>query len=46
MYLERQSKGPIFIVGAPRSGTSLLRAMLNRHPAIWFCDETNYSYNI
>jgi hypothetical protein len=35
---------PIFIVGAPRSGTTLLRVMLNRHPAIGLCDETYYFY--
>jgi len=26
--------GPLFIVGMPRSGTKLLRALLNRHPLI------------
>jgi len=37
---------PIFIVGAPRSGTSLLRTLLNRHPAIALCDETYYFYYV
>lgn len=33
---------PVFIVGAPRSGTSLVRQMLNRHPALAICDETQF----
>ena len=37
---------PIFIVGAPRSGTSLLRAMLSRHPKIGLSDETYFFYSV
>ena len=37
---------PIFIVGAPRSGTSLLREILNRHPRIGICDETYFFYYV
>lgn len=38
--------GPIFIVASPRSGTSLLRNLLNRHPAIGLCDETYFFYYV
>jgi hypothetical protein len=37
---------PIFIVGAPRSGTTLLRAMLSRHPRVGLSDETYYLYTV
>jgi hypothetical protein len=33
---------PLFIVGAPRSGTTLLRNMLNRHPLLAVCGETRF----
>lgn len=36
------SKRPIFIVGIPRSGTTLIRAMLSSHPRITISPETHY----
>ena len=42
--MSAATDGPIFVVGAPRSGTSLLRAMLNRHPRLGLCDETFFFY--
>jgi hypothetical protein len=35
-------KPPVFIVGSPRSGTTLLRRVLNRHPALAVCHETRF----
>ncbi len=44
MNRERESKreSPIFIVGLPRSGTTLMRFMLCAHPRICIAPETNY----
>ncbi len=36
------SQPPIFIVGSPRSGSTLLRNMLNRHPRLAICRETQF----
>lgn len=35
-------KPPVFIVGAPRSGTTLLGRILDRHPALAICNETRF----
>ena len=35
---------PIFIIGNGRSGTTLMRLMLNAHPKIYIAEEINYHY--
>ena len=35
-------KPPVFIVGSPRSGTTFLRNVLNRHPSLAICGETRF----
>jgi len=34
--------GEIFVVGASRSGTNLMRALLNAHSTLWISGETHY----
>jgi hypothetical protein len=40
--LSRGEEGPIFVVGVPRSGTTLMRLMLCAHSRICIAPETNY----
>jgi hypothetical protein len=35
-------KPPVFIVGSPRSGTTFLRYVLDRHPSLSVCGETRF----
>ncbi len=37
---------PIFLVGAERSGTTVLRVMLKHHPQITWCNEFEYSVDL
>jgi hypothetical protein len=43
--IESPDKAPIFVIGSGRSGTTLLRQMLNAHPRIYIAHESAfYSY--
>ncbi|MGB3558270.1 MAG: sulfotransferase, partial [Geitlerinemataceae cyanobacterium] len=37
---------PILLVGAERSGTTMLRLMLSHHPEIAWCNEFEYSVDL
>jgi len=41
--IDRLTDSPVFLVGAERSGTTLLRLMLDSHPEISFMEEFEYS---
>src|SRR5262249_23940604 len=38
---DRPAMTPVFIVGMPRSGITLLEQILSRHPHVYCCGETN-----
>lgn len=42
MVQAHQPSTPLFIMGASRSGTALLRSALNRHPDVFLAGETHY----
>jgi hypothetical protein len=44
--VSENAKPPIFIIGSPRSGTTLLRSLISRHPAISICGETRFFADI
>lgn len=39
---DTNPKGPVIIVGAPRSGTTLLRYMISSHPDVFIPPESNF----
>ena len=40
--IGNKSKKPIFILGMPRSGTTLVEQILSSHPGVYGADELNY----
>ncbi len=37
---------PVFVIGAPRSGTSVLAWSLHQHPGFWTSDETEFLHRL
>jgi LPS sulfotransferase NodH len=37
-------RNPVFVIGSPRSGTTMLAVALSKHPAFWASDETFFLY--
>ncbi len=40
--LAIQSKRPVFVVGHPRSGTTLVQLLITAHPSFWSAPETHF----
>src|SRR5699024_3661196 len=38
---DKMINQPVFIIGAPRSGTTWLQLLLSQHPAVATCNETH-----
>jgi hypothetical protein len=41
--VQEAASGPIFVVGCPRSGTTLVQAILNAHPDVAIAPETHFA---
>ena len=46
MALDATLSAPVFIVGCGRSGTTLLRLMLNAHPDLAIPHESHFMYQL
>lgn len=42
--MKKPMRGPVMIVGIPRSGTSLLTAILNNHPDVYIAPESHFFF--